>query len=117
MSFETAIRTVFRKYAVFEGRASRAEFWWYILFLLLVIVALKALDFTTPGGEVKIGSSLMGVWYVATFLPTVAVTVRRLRDAGRDWMPLLWLLVPFVGVFILAVYLSELSVGKRKRKS
>lgn len=84
MSFGTAISTGFRKYADFEGRARRPEFWWFILFVALVTSGLGALNVTTPNGAIGIGSSLASVWAIGTLVPILAITVRRLRDAGRS---------------------------------
>lgn len=109
MSFTTAITTVFRKYADFEGRASRPEFWWFVLFATLVSAALGAFNLATPSGVIAIGSSLASVWGIATIVPTLAVATRRLRDAGRRWTELFWLLIPIAGLIVLAIHLSEPS--------
>jgi uncharacterized membrane protein YhaH (DUF805 family) len=109
MSFGTAISTVFGKYADFSGRASRPEFWWFILFAALVSTALGQLNFVTPDGVVAIGTSLASVWAVATLVPTLAVAVRRLRDGGRRWTELLWLLVPIAGLIVIVIRLCEPS--------
>lgn len=109
MSFGEAVSTVFRKYADFEGRASRPEFWWFILFAWLVTSALGALNVTTPGGSIGIGSSFASVWTIATLVPTLAVAVRRLRDSGRAWTELFWLLVPIAGVIVITLRLCEPS--------
>ena len=55
------------------------------------------------------GSILVGLWSVATLLPTLAVMVRRLRDVGYDWKNVFWLLVPIAGLIVLALYLSKPS--------
>jgi len=107
--FGTAITTAFRKYAEFEGRATRPEFWWFILFATLVSSALGALNLVTPDGVIAIGSSLASVWAIATLVPTLAVTVRRLRDTGRRWTELFWLLLPIAGLIVLVVHLCEPS--------
>lgn len=109
MSFGDAITTVFRKYAEFTGRASRSEFWWFVLFSTLVSAALGSLNFATPDGVVSIGSSLAGLWSVAMLLPTLAVSVRRLRDAGRQWPELFWILLPIAGLIVLIVRFCEPS--------
>lgn len=109
MSFGTAITTVFRNYAQFEGRARRPEFWWFVLFTTIVASALGALNLTTPEGTIAIGSSLASVWSVATLLPTLAVTVRRLRDTGRGWGNVFWILLPIAGLIVLIVFLAEPS--------
>ncbi len=107
MSFPQAIQSALRQYAQFTGRAGRAEFWWFILFTVIVQAALGSLNILTPRGLITIGSSLAGVWAIAMLLPTLAVTVRRLRDAGRSWAELFWLLLPIAGVIVLIVHLCE----------
>lgn len=109
MPFGTAISTVFRRYAEFEGRAARPEFWWFILFATLVSSALGALNLATPEGVIGIGSSLASVWSIATLVPALAVAVRRLRDTGRRWTELFWLLVPIAGLIVMVLRLSEPS--------
>jgi uncharacterized membrane protein YhaH (DUF805 family) len=107
MSFVQSIQSVFRNYAVFTGRASRPEFWWFVLFTTLVQSAANALNVVTPNGTVFLGSSLAGLWSAAVLLPSLAVTVRRLRDAGRKWTELFWLLLPIAGLIVLIVHLAE----------
>lgn len=64
-----------RKYAEFEGRATRPEFWWFIVFATLVSSALGALNIGTPDGVIAIGSSHAAVWAIATIVATLAVAV------------------------------------------
>ena len=107
MSFGDAIVTVFRKYAEFTGRATRAEFWWWALFSTIVSSALGALNLATPEGVIAVGSSLAGVWSIGVLVPSLAVAVRRLRDAGRAWTDLFWILLPIAGLIMLIVYWCE----------
>jgi uncharacterized membrane protein YhaH (DUF805 family) len=109
MTFGQAIQMCLRKYADFNGRAGRAEFWWFVLFATLVSAALTALNLLTPNGAIALGTALAQVWSIAILLPTLAVAVRRLRDAGRPWMELLWLLVPIAGGIIVVIRLVEPS--------
>jgi len=124
MTFFDAIKTVFRKYAEFGGRASRPEFWWWTLFTTLVSAALNALSVpmygvmysrmldSGPAFSGGYGSfSLAGLWSIAVLIPSLAVTVRRLRDAGRSWAELFWVLLPIAGLIILIVHLCEPSVA------
>ncbi len=109
MSFGDAIVTVFRKYADFTGRATRSEYWWWALFSAIVSSALGALNLATPEGVIAVGSSLAGVWSIAVLVPSLAVAVRRLRDAGRAWTDLFWILLPIAGLIVLIVYWCEPS--------
>ena len=107
MSFGEAIKTVFRKYAEFTGRATRPEFWWWALFNLLVAGALNFFNVIRIGDNAYLGSLLAGLWGVAVLLPNLAVTVRRLRDAGYGWGHLFWILVPIAGIFVLLAFLAQ----------
>ena len=107
MTFGTAIRTVFSKYAEFSGRASRAEFWWFILFSGLVVNALGALTWGGADGGNSVGSTLASIWGTAVLLPTLAVAVRRLRDSNSRWTQLFWILVPIAGLIVLAIRFSD----------
>ena len=110
MTFQQSIVTVFRKYAEFGGRASRPEFWWFVLFTTLVSAVLNGANVLTPQGTIYLGSTLSGLWSLAVLLPSLAVTVRRLRDAGRSWAELFWLLLPLVGMIVLIVHLCDRSL-------
>ena len=76
----------FRKYADFGGRATRAEFWWWVLFIVIGSTVLSVIDSLTGWG-----SSLETLFGLATLLPTLAVTARRLHDIGKTgWWQLGW---------------------------
>ena len=92
MTFAESIRTCFNKYADFNGTASRSEFWWFMLFIVLVGAALSLLSTT-----------LASLFYLAVLLPDLAVGARRLHDTGKSgWWQLL-LIVP-LGVIVLIVF-------------
>jgi uncharacterized membrane protein YhaH (DUF805 family) len=101
VSFPQAVRTCFQKYATFEGAATRAEYWWFALFIAVVDLLLI---FT----GVRILSLL---WLLATIVPALAVTGRRHHDAGRSaW----WILT---GIFwpwslVLVCYPSKMVNNK-----
>jgi len=107
MSFGEAIQTVFRKYAEFMGRAGRAEFWWWALFTTLVGGALNLFDVIEIGDNASLGSLFAGLWGIAILLPTLAVGVRRLRDAGYPWGWMFFLLVPFAGIVLLVILWAQ----------
>lgn len=75
-----------RKYACFEGRARRREFWMFTLFHPIVTLFVVALDRAIAGGE----NWLYHIFLIAAFLPKLCVSVRRLHDTGRSgWYCLL----------------------------
>ncbi|MGL4745435.1 MAG: DUF805 domain-containing protein [Dermatophilaceae bacterium] len=102
MTFGTAVREVAHKYSQFEGRAARPEFWWWALFTVLVASALGLFS-VVPVGEGDLGALLSGIWWIAVLLPSLAVTVRRLRDAGHAEWWLLILLVPAAGLVVIVI--------------
>ena len=107
MSFGEAIQTVFGKYAEFMGRAARAEFWWWALFNVLVVGALNLFNVIRIGDNAYLGSLLAGLWGIAVLLPSLAVAVRRLRDAGYGWGYLFFVLVPIAGGVVLIVLWAQ----------
>ena len=90
ITFQESIRKCFTKYAEFNGRASRSEFWWFALFIVICLSAITLLNETI--GE---------VFLLATLLPLLAAGSRRLHDSGKSAWQLLYLLVPIAGVFIV----------------
>ncbi|MCU1472112.1 DUF805 domain-containing protein [Amnibacterium sp.] len=115
MRFHESIKTGFRKYAEFHGRASRSEFWWWMLFTALVSAALSGVriwpSFSWLGSNpaAQSTSALAGIWSVVVLLPTLGLTVRRLRDAGHGWRNIFWLLLPLAGLIVLIVLCAEPS--------
>ncbi|ARM88891.1 hypothetical protein RHEC894_CH02603 [Rhizobium sp. CIAT894] len=96
MGFGQAISSFFRKYVDFNGRASRSEFWFSTLFVILVSFALYLIE---PTG------ALGGIWSLAVFLPSIAMATRRLHDINRSgWFQLFALLVPIGTIVVLAWY-------------
>lgn len=70
-------------------------------------LALNSLNIVTPQGTVYLGASLSGAFGIAVLVPTIAVTVRRLRDTGHSALYLLWLLLPVAGLIVLIVQLTQ----------
>ncbi len=100
LGFGGAIATCFRKYVVFAGRARRPEYWYWVLFQVLVGIAGTILDlslFQTAEGLFNALTSL------ALFLPGLAVTVRRLHDIDRPGWWILISIVPLVGAIVLLI--------------
>jgi uncharacterized membrane protein YhaH (DUF805 family) len=103
MSFTDAVKTCFAKYVDFKGRASRAEYWWFALFVALVYVVglvLSSIDET-------VGSVVLIVGILAVILPQIAAAVRRLHDTGKSGAWYLIAFVPYVGSIVLIVLLAQ----------
>ena len=86
----TAMKTCFKKYFDFKGRARRSEFWWFVLFMVIVSSALSYVGMLVPVvGFVSLAFSL------AVLIPELAVLCRRLHDTGRGswWVVLMAILV------------------------
>ncbi len=100
MSFAGAIQTCFKKFAEFRGTATRPEFWYFTLFTVLVSIVLSTIDSVVWPAPSDLTDMEVAVRYsplsdtasFVLFLPQLAVSVRRYRDAGfsAKWL-LLWL--------------------------
>jgi len=93
MSFFEAVSSCFSKYATFSGRASRSEYWWFMLFWMLATTVINLLVGSFLGAEV---GSVIGLLVVlGLFLPTIAVSARRLHDMNHSgW----WQLLALTGI-------------------
>ena len=107
MTFTKSIKTCFSKYVTFAGRASRLEFWYFMLFCLLGNTILSLFDgFSLGMSFIQPASS---VFSLMTFLPSICITTRRLHDANRrGWWQLIWL-AP-IPVFIAAYVFNARSL-------
>lgn len=121
IGFVDAVKRVFQKYATFTGRASRGEFWWWYLASVIVSTILYGLalgiglgtmnrETGTMGAGGIIFFVLLGLWFLATIVPTIAVTVRRLHDAGYSgW----FYLFAVVGLGIVVVILCVMETSPK----
>ena len=104
MTFKEAIAVCFDKFAVFSGRASLLEFWYWMIFFMLGMSGLYIID------EMIFPEQVAGNFYPATltFLaltltPGLAVGCRRLHDIGKNgWW--LWLLPTLIGYIVLVMW-------------
>ena len=93
---------VLKKYAVFNGRARRKEYWMFFLFNLIIFLVIGFVEglFGSPG--------IIGVLYsLAILIPGIAVSVRRLHDTGRSGWWLLIGFIPLLGVIVLLVFMVQ----------
>jgi uncharacterized membrane protein YhaH (DUF805 family) len=111
MSFGAAIKSYFVKYAVFKGRARRSEFWFTVLFTVLVSAAVSIVapghKELVMGVQVDQQSPLSQLWSLATVVPSLAVTWRRLHDAGKSGTYFFYILIPIAGIIMLLIQLTK----------
>jgi uncharacterized membrane protein YhaH (DUF805 family) len=98
-------REALRKYATFEGRARRKEYWYFALGNCLAVAALAFIDglIGTWDPESEVGL-LSGLYTLAVLVPSIAVTVRRLHDTNRSGWWFLIGFIPVVGWLVLLVF-------------
>jgi len=93
------------KYATFDGRARRKEYWYFVLFYCLALVALVIVDGIIGTLEEEAGAGLLsGLFVLVTFVPTLAVTVRRLHDTNRRGWWILINIIPVIGEIVLLIF-------------
>ncbi|GAA1764412.1 DUF805 domain-containing protein [Nocardioides hankookensis] len=115
MSFGDSVRTCLQKYATFSGRASRSEFWWFVVFNAVVATAALVLDsalgltWSDQVGPISL------VVRLALLLPLLAVGARRLHDADLSGWWLLLALIPLLGVIgLLFMWIRHGSAGDNR---
>ena len=87
---------VLKKYAVFDGRAGREEFWMFTLVNFIISLVLHL-----------ISGFLGGIYNLAVLLPSLGVGARRLHDTGRSGWWLLVGLIPIIGLIVLIVFFVQ----------
>lgn len=87
-----------KKYVCFEGRAGRAEFWYWALVCFIINIVLGVVDQIIGIGIFE------GLFGLATLLPGIGVAIRRLHDTNRSGWWLLIGLIPIVGFIVLIIF-------------
>ena len=96
MNFQEAVKTCLTKYVDFSGRATRSEYWFFFLFVVLVCLVLSF-----------VSDILGGVFSLAMLIPSIAAGVRRLHDTERSGWWLLIGFIPFIGCIVLIILLAQ----------
>ncbi len=102
MNFPQAVASCFRNYVGFSGRAPRSEYWYWILFYVLVVIAAILIDTAVFRGSSI--SPLTTIVELACLLPGLAVSIRRLHDIDRSGWWILLALIPLIGAIILLIW-------------
>ncbi len=107
--------TVLLKYAVFSGRAQRAEFWMFSLFSLIVSIILRIIDAVLLLDLASGISILSTVYALAVLIPGTAVGIRRLHDVDRNGWFILLVFIPIVGwIWLLILFVREGTPGENQ---
>ena len=109
-----AYKSFFKGYVDFTGRSTRSEYWWIWLTNILLLIPLYSAYFNAIFSEGEEGAFLalggLAIVYMifglALILPMLALTVRRLRDAGFHWALIFIIFIPMVGPLVLLVLLA-----------
>ena len=97
---------VLKKYAVFSGRATRKEYWYFTLFNFLAFFVLTIIDSLIGSFSSEAGIGLLGgIYSLAALIPYIAVTVRRLHDTDRSGWWLFIELIPLIGGLVLLIFM------------
>ena len=103
VSFGDAVSLGFKNYVKFEGRSTRAEYWWWFLFVTIVVVGLNVVD-----GIIGAAGILGGIFQLLVFLPGIALGARRLHDIDKSgWWQLLWIAVLIGWVILIIWYVKQ----------
>jgi uncharacterized membrane protein YhaH (DUF805 family) len=103
MTFGEAIKSGFSNYVTFGGRATRSEYWYWVLFTVIASLVALTVDTEILGYSPNGASPIAGIFDLVTFLPSIAVAGRRLHDMDRTaW----WLLIAATGIgaFVLIIW-------------
>lgn len=116
MPFWLAVKTCFRKFAVFSGRASRSEYWWFALFCFLASLLVSTLIQsiwgssivrTETGGHItNPGERAWDILGLILFIPGLAVGWRRFHDVGRPGWNILFPVIPFLAIMVGAIVVA-----------
>lgn len=105
-TFDGAIRSAIQEhYCDFNGRASRSDYWWFVLFTLILSCIFSFIGWFSPKASMIINVIVS----LALFLPSLGLGVRRLHDINRSGWWLLLGLLPVIGTIILIVWFCKES--------
>ena len=114
MDFQTSIKTCFNKFAVFSGRASRSEFWFFVLFGCLGGIITVIIDVMILGYPYEENGPINLIFSVALIIPSISVAARRLHDINKSgWWQLLWITI--IGGILLIIWHATEGENKKNK--
>ena len=111
MGFVEAVQTFFKRYADFNGRSSRSEYWWAYLGIILIAFVVGLVSGLL--GE-TIGGFIFLIFYLAILVPSIAIGVRRLHDLDKSGWFYLLALVPLVSLILLVWFCMKGTDGPNR---
>jgi len=114
MTAPDAIRSVLSNYATFSGRAPRSEYWWWILFILILSALTAGIDGVLFGFGPEAMQPVSLIVTLGLILPSIAVGVRRLHDTGKSgW----WYLIVLTGIGALVLIWFFIQPSQQTRET
>lgn len=101
----------YRRYADFSGRSQRKEYWMFLLLFLIVyavtftIMLAGGLGGSEPGPLFWLGGALLFIFVIGSFIPSIAVQVRRFHDQDKSGWFVLLNFIPYIGGIIVLVFM------------
>ena len=94
-----------KQYATFSGRAQRAEYWFFMLFLIIGAIILTIIDVTVGMFNEEIGMGVLtGLFILIHFIPGLAVSIRRMHDINRTGWWYLINIIPLIGPIVFFIF-------------
>lgn len=98
----------YKNYAIFSGRVNRAQYWYFVLFYIVISIILALVDlFLGTAGDIADTGFFGGIFALASLIPTIAIATRRLHDIGRSGWWQLIILIPIIGFIVLVFFLAS----------
>lgn len=95
-----------RRYVDFSGRSRRREYWFFVLFNVLISIGLSIVDSVLGLGNIEAGLGVLSSLYgLAVLLPSLSYAVRRCHDIGRSGWWLLLLVIPLIGPLVILIFM------------
>jgi len=115
MDIQKSIKTCFNKYATFSGRASRSEYWFFVLFAILGSIVTLIIDVNILGYSLDSEyTPISSIFSIILFTPSIAVACRRLHDVNYSgWLQLI--AITIIGIIPLMIWVC--SEGTKKNNS
>lgn len=122
VTFTQSVKTVLAKYATFDGRAPRSEYWWFALFVFLASIPLSLIDQMVVAPALGFESFkedtpqlLSMVFSLALLLPGITVAVRRMHDLDKSGWWVLIVFIPLLGILLMLYWFVQAGTNGSNR--